>query len=170
MFIQLSVNFICFAWLVHCSLLYFIGAHHHLFVVFFCCSIDVLCWCLSCFCCCSLCFIIHQLCCCLSCFVGGHRCLCDTFYWWSSMPPHCTCWCSLLSSCCVLLEFIIAPMLCFVGVRQHPLLHFVDVCHGLLVVFFWCSSSPPCYTMLVLISGFLMCFTSVHLLHYVGAC
>jgi hypothetical protein len=37
-------------------------------------------------------------------------------------------------------------------------------------VFFWCSSSPPCYTMLVLISGFLMCFTSVHLLHYVGAC
>lgn len=159
MFVKLSVNFICFAWLVHCSLLHSIGAHHHHhpFAVFFCCFIGVLYWCLSCFCCCSLCFIAHQ-----------HSFLRFVVFvmlcWWPSLPlwyvllvvinvSHSTCWCSLLFSCRVLLVLIIVLVLCFVGAHRHPLLHFVDVCHGPLIVFKWCLSSALCYTTLVFDNG-----------------
>jgi len=118
------------------------------------------------------------------------------FCWWSSLPlwyvllvvinaSHCTCWCSLFS-CHVLLVLIIAPVLCFVGVHWHPLLHFVDVRHGPLVAFYWCSllafcytmlvfdngrllcvyqcsSSPSCYILLVLVNGCMLCFVSTFL-------
>jgi hypothetical protein len=163
-FVKLSVNFICFAGLVHCFDIVevFLATFYWCSSSSFCCAFLLLCWCV------------------LLVFVVAHRVsllisipfyvllLFIMFCWWSSLPlcyillvvinaPHCTCWCSLLPSCCDLLVLIIVFMLCFVGVHGHPLLHFVDVCHGLLVAFYWCSLSPPCCIMLVLVNCLLLC-------------
>jgi len=164
-FVKLSVNFICFAWLVHCFDIVelFLATFYWCSSSSFSCAFLLLCWCVL------LVFVVAH---CVSLLISIPfyvLLLFVMFCWWSSLPfcyillvvinaPHCTCWCSLLPSCCDLLVLIIVFELCFVGVHGHPLLHFVDVCHGFLVAFYWCLLSPPCYTMLVLVNGPLLCF------------
>ncbi len=160
MFVKLSVNFICFAWLVHCfdTVELFLATFYWSSSSSFWCAFLLLCWCVL------LVFVVFLLLLImfhyslaffsmfysLSCFDGGHRCPCVTFFWCS--PLH-----LLVFVVAFMLMLIIALMLCFVGVHVHPLLHFVDVCHGLLVAFYWCSLSPPCCIMLVLVNCLLLC-------------
>ncbi len=144
---------------MHCSLPHSIGAphHHHPFAMFFCCSIGV----------CRAFVVVHHV----SLLISIPFCALLLFVmlcWWSLLPlwyvllvvvnvSHCTCWCSLLFSCCVLLVLIIAPMLCFIGAHRHPLLHFVDVCHGSFIAFYWCLSLAFCCTTLAFDNGPLLC-------------
>jgi hypothetical protein len=52
-----------------------------------------------------------------------------------------------MSLCYVLLVFVIASMLCFIGVHWCP-----------LVAFYWCLLSSPCCVLLVFVIIPLLCF------------
>jgi hypothetical protein len=159
-FVKLSVNFICFAWLVHCFDIVelFLATFYWCSSSSFSCAFLLLCWCVL------LVFVVAH---CVSLLISIPfyvLLLFVMFCWWSSLPfcyillvvinaPHCTCWrsllpsccnlfvlclCSLLSSCYVLLVFIDTPCYTLLMFVMASLLHFIGVpCHP-LVALCWC--------------------------------
>lgn len=147
MFGKLSVNFICFAWLVHCFDIVAL-----FLATFYWCSSSSLCCVffvaiLVCFLGVRRAFVVAH---CFSLLISIPFCVLLLFVmlcWWSSLPlcyvllvvinaPHCTCWCSLL------------PRVMFCWCSLTP-----------LATFCWCSSWPPYCVLLV--------FVVTPLLHYV---
>jgi len=149
-FVKLSVNFICFAWLVHCfdTVELFLATFYWCSSSSFWCAFLLLCWCVL------LVFV-----------VANHVSLLISilfyvlffvmFWWWSSLPL-----------CYVLLVFPIAlvGVRCCLHVDAHycPCAMFCWCSCTPLATLCWCLSWPPCCILLV--------FLVTPLLHYVGAC